>query len=152
MGCRHSSVDLSAPSILLPRVWVPSTPSILFSIYKVQIVYLSLKLECKKNKNKQKEAGIGPFFKQRTHFYHFHLGRRLGSCNWSQKRNFLKSPNVADKSLKLNFKKFFFEWLRFWNWSRCVPLLFCSISSQLGSNWSAVVVVVFLGQKWSIFK
>ena len=31
-GCRHSSVDLSAPSILPPRVWVPSTPSMLFSI------------------------------------------------------------------------------------------------------------------------
>ena len=56
-GSRHSLVDLSAPSIQLPRVRVPSTPSMLF-----QIVYLSFELECDKNKNKQKDAGIGPFF------------------------------------------------------------------------------------------
>ena len=34
-----------------------------FSIYIVRIVYLSFKLECEKNENKQKEAGNGPFFK-----------------------------------------------------------------------------------------
>ena len=62
-GCRSSSVDSSAPSILPPLVWVPSTPSTLFSIYIVQIVYLSFELECEKNKNKQKEAGIGPYLK-----------------------------------------------------------------------------------------
>ena len=33
LGWRHSSVDLSAPSILPPRVRVTSTPSILLSIY-----------------------------------------------------------------------------------------------------------------------
>ena len=57
-------MDLSAPSIMPPQVRVPSTPSTLFSIYIVQIVYLSFELECEKNKNKQKEAGIGPFFKK----------------------------------------------------------------------------------------
>ena len=31
-GCRRSSVDLFAPSILPPRVWIPSTQSRLFSI------------------------------------------------------------------------------------------------------------------------
>ena len=61
-GCRHSSVDLSAPSILPPQVQVPSTPSMVFSIYIVQIVYLSFELECEKNENKQKVAGISPFF------------------------------------------------------------------------------------------
>ena len=49
---------------MLPRVRVPSTPSTLFSIYIVQIVYLSFELECEKNENKQKEAGIGPFLKK----------------------------------------------------------------------------------------
>ena len=34
----------------------------LFSIYIVQNAYLSFELECEKNENKQKEAGIGPFF------------------------------------------------------------------------------------------
>ena len=67
-GCHHSSVDLSSPSILPPQVRVPSTPSTLFSIYIVQIVYLSFELECEKNKNKQKEAGIVPFKKRKlTH-------------------------------------------------------------------------------------
>ena len=54
-GCRHSSVDSSAPSILPSRVWVPSTPSTL-----VEIVYLSF--ECEKNKNKQKRGRDWPFF------------------------------------------------------------------------------------------
>ena len=53
-------MDSSAPSILPPRVHVYIY---IFSIYTVQIVYFSLGLECEKNENKQKEAGIGPFFK-----------------------------------------------------------------------------------------
>ena len=56
---RDSSKELSA--ILEPRVLIPSTTSKLFSIHKVQIIYLSFDLECEKNKNKQKEAGIGRF-------------------------------------------------------------------------------------------
>ena len=51
--CCHSSVDLSAPTILLPRVRVPSTPSMLFSF-----IVLVLHLSCGNNKNKQKEAGL----------------------------------------------------------------------------------------------
>ena len=58
-GVPHCSVDSSAPSILPPWVWVPSTPSLLFWIYIVQIVNLSFELECEKNENKQKEARIG---------------------------------------------------------------------------------------------
>ena len=65
-GCRYSSVDLSAPSIMPPWVRVPNTPTTLFSIYIVQIVYLSFELECEKNENKQKEAGIGLFLKKST--------------------------------------------------------------------------------------
>ena len=33
LGCRCSSEDSFVPSILLPRVWIPSTPSKLLSIY-----------------------------------------------------------------------------------------------------------------------
>ena len=55
-GCRHSSVDLSAPAILPPRIQVPSTPSILFS-FIVFVLYLSRE----KNENKLKEARFGPF-------------------------------------------------------------------------------------------
>ena len=35
-----------------------------FSIYIVQIVFLSFEMECEKNGNKQKEAGMGPFLKK----------------------------------------------------------------------------------------
>ena len=56
-GCRHSSVDLTSDTILLPRVWVPSTPSTLLSF----IVKFELYLSCEKNKNKQKEAGFGAY-------------------------------------------------------------------------------------------
>ena len=34
----HSSVVSSAPTILRPRVWIPSTPSMLFSICIIEIV------------------------------------------------------------------------------------------------------------------
>ena len=50
-GYRHSSVDLSVPTILPPWVQIPSTPSMLLS-FIVIVLYLS----CEKNKNKQKEA------------------------------------------------------------------------------------------------
>ena len=51
LGCYHSSVDSSVPSILPPQVWVSSTPSI-FLINNFQIVYLSFELKCEKNENK----------------------------------------------------------------------------------------------------
>ena len=38
----------------------------LVSIYIVQIVYLSFELEREKKENKQKEAGIGSFFKKKV--------------------------------------------------------------------------------------
>ena len=118
---RHSSVDSSAPTILPPRVQVPSTPSMLFhlqylcyifhgkrmklnkkrpglahfkkkerqgflgvlpqlsgficayhpaapglspkhTIYAFSFIVFVLYLSFEKNKNKQKEAGFGPFF------------------------------------------------------------------------------------------
>ena len=52
-------MDSSAPTILLHRVRVPSTPSTFFS-FIVLVIYLS----CEKNENKQKEAGFGPFIKR----------------------------------------------------------------------------------------
>ena len=58
VGCRHSSVDLSAPTILPPWVRFPSTLSMLLSF----IVKFVLYLLCENNENKQKEAGFGPFF------------------------------------------------------------------------------------------
>ena len=52
------SVVSSAPTILPPRVWVPSTPSTLLS-FAVFVLYLP----CEKEENKQEEAGFGPFKK-----------------------------------------------------------------------------------------
>ena len=65
---RHSPVDSSAPSILPPQVRVPSTPSMLFSIYKVQTVSFSIEFECEKNENKQKRSqDWAIFLKKRNH-------------------------------------------------------------------------------------
>ena len=58
LGCRHSSVDLYAPTILPPRVLVPSTQSMLIFIYSI-VPYLS----CEKSKNKQKRSGLAHFLK-----------------------------------------------------------------------------------------
>ena len=52
-GCRHSSVDSSAPSILPPWVHVPSTPYTLFQfiLFKLYICYLIWNVKRTKNKN-----------------------------------------------------------------------------------------------------
>ena len=59
--CHYSSVDSSAPSILRSRVWVPSTPSTLSSIY-IWIV------KCIKDENKERKrprlARISFFYKK----------------------------------------------------------------------------------------
>ena len=58
--CRHSSVDSSAPSKLLPRVRVPGTP---FTLLSFMVIYLSL--YCEMNENKQKRCRVWPnFFKK----------------------------------------------------------------------------------------
>ena len=59
-GDRHSSVYSSAPTILRSRVQIPSTPSTFFPINSQTVCYIC---QCwEKDKNKQKEAEIGPFF------------------------------------------------------------------------------------------
>ena len=50
-GGRHSSVDSSTPTILPPRVRVPSTPSMLLSNY-IDLCHVE------KTKINKKEAGI----------------------------------------------------------------------------------------------
>ena len=59
---RHSSVDLSAPSTLPPRIRVPSSPPMLLSIY-IDLCHVE------KTKIKQKEGGLALFLnnsKRRT--------------------------------------------------------------------------------------
>ena len=53
-----SSVDPSAPTILRPRVRIPST--------NLCLTFFNLNFNCnvKKDENKHKDAGIGPFFKK----------------------------------------------------------------------------------------
>ena len=58
LRCRHSSMDSSVPSILLPRVWLPSTPSMLLSFIVTFVLYFFLHWE--KNKNKQKTGRVRP--------------------------------------------------------------------------------------------
>ena len=56
--CCHSSVDSSAPTILPPRVRVPSTPSMLLSFIVKFVLYLS----CEKNEINKKRPGLAHFF------------------------------------------------------------------------------------------
>ena len=48
LGCRHSSVDSSVPTILLPWVQIPNKPSMLLFFIVKFVLYLS----CEKNENK----------------------------------------------------------------------------------------------------
>ena len=66
LGCRHSSVDSSAPSIRLPRVRVPSTPSMLFSIY---ICHLNWNV--KRTKINKKRPGLAHFKKKQMYNINF---------------------------------------------------------------------------------
>ena len=59
LECRHNSVDLSEPTILSPRVRVPSTTSTLLSLIVKFVPYLS----CEMNESKQKWPVFGPFKK-----------------------------------------------------------------------------------------
>ena len=54
----HSSVVLSAPTILRPQIWIPSTPSMFF--FNLHYWNCIKKI----NNKKQKEARIGPFLKK----------------------------------------------------------------------------------------
>ena len=56
--CRHSSVESSLPSILLPRVRLPSTPSFI----NYSQICLSFRCE-KRTKINKKGAGLRPFLK-----------------------------------------------------------------------------------------
>ena len=58
---RHSSALLAVPTILLPRVQVPSTPIGMLLPFIVKFV---LYLFCKKNEDKQKRPGLAHFFKK----------------------------------------------------------------------------------------
>ena len=60
LGCRHSSVDSNAPSIMPPRVQLSSTPSMLLSFIVKFLLYLSLR--CEKNENKPKRGRVWPIF------------------------------------------------------------------------------------------
>ena len=55
-GGRHSSVEWSAPTILQPRVRIPST---IFTLYFYQFKF---ELYYEKDEVKRKVVGIGPFF------------------------------------------------------------------------------------------
>ena len=68
VGCHHSSVDLSAPTILPPWVQVPCTSTLLSLI--VFVLYLS----CEKMKINKKRPGMAHFFKKSTSVY-FELGK-----------------------------------------------------------------------------
>ena len=59
LGCRHSSLDSSVPTILPPH---GSSPK--HAIYAFSFIVFVLHLSCEKNENKQKEAGYGPFLKK----------------------------------------------------------------------------------------
>ena len=102
-GCRHSSVDLSAPSIQQPQIRVPSTPLMLLS-FKVKVVWY-LSLHCEKNENKLK-GRFWPIFEKTNNLSG--NGRRKCPCAVE-----LKSE-VINGSLFSHFRKrnslfFFFK-------------------------------------------
>ena len=64
VGCRHSSVDSCAPSILSPWVQLQSTPSTLLSFVVKFVQYLCLRCE-KRTKINKKRPGLVHFNRKR---------------------------------------------------------------------------------------
>ena len=63
-GCRHSSVNSSAPSILLPRVWDPSTPSTLFQFILFKLYICHLNWNEKRTELNKKRPRLAHFLKK----------------------------------------------------------------------------------------
>ena len=74
-GGHHSFVVSSAPTILRPRVRIPSTPSMLFSIYIVEIETLFLIWNEKWDENERKRGQGWPIFRK----WYFTPKRFLGT-------------------------------------------------------------------------
>ena len=85
---RYSSVDLSVPSILPPWVWVPSTPSTLFSNY--------IDLSCGEARNKQKRGRDWPIFFKKN-IGQMRLVKRCSETVW---------PDDEIKVAQFFFKKY----------------------------------------------
>ena len=64
-GCNYSSVDSSTPSILLPWVWVPSTPNMLFQFILFKLYICHLNLNVKRTKINKKWLGLAHLKKQK---------------------------------------------------------------------------------------
>ena len=110
-GCRHGSVDLSVPSILPPRVRVQSTPSTLFSIYIVQIVFCHwIWIGMWKERKLTKRGRDWPIFKWNTAFWI----RKTVSLSWVVWRDVgVKiSPNIS-KSWPKSSQSSFYTIVRF---------------------------------------
>ena len=75
----------------------------LFSIYIVQIAYLSFELECEMMENKQKEAEIGPFKKTLILWsggscWNFEIEEKyIRSCQNAAKRIYSLGENLMEK-------------------------------------------------------
>ena len=91
-------MESSALTIQRPRVRIPCTTSTLFSIYKVEIIYLSFELECEKNENKQKEFGIGLVLKP-DYFEGNFIHAIMGSNRTERTINFYpKNENQSNRA------------------------------------------------------
>ena len=75
--CRHSLVDLSAPTILLPRVQVPSTSSKLVSFIVI--------FEHKRRKINKRRPGLAHFLR---------IAQSCPKCSHSLSKSPKKSPNI----------------------------------------------------------
>ena len=119
-------MDLSVPTILLPWVRVPSTPSTLLS-FIVCVLYLSFE----KNKNKQNDAGFGNFKKIRitritnrvapVNLSHFNSALNWDEFVFSERRKSQKNKKkfwqeVWEKLLCRNFNNWWSSWT--WNSSK----------------------------------
>ena len=54
----QSSVDPSLPTIMQLRVWIPSTPSMLFNLYRLLILIKYYLLDWVNNENEEKRQGL----------------------------------------------------------------------------------------------
>ena len=97
MGCCHSSVDSSAPSILRPWVRVSSPPSTLLSIY---IWFVS----CRKDENKLRRPGLAHFLAK---VYHWKISpnKNISLCKNSLHEDWSWDQNKVMRMPPLHWNK-----------------------------------------------
>ena len=129
-GCHHSSVVSSVPSILLPWVRVPITPSMLSHLYCAIFVFAMWK----RTKINKKKLGLAHFL-TKYNFVKIVL-RKIGVASTKDRKRMFKNRQIGIWQLVAS------KWLAQWStWVLCRNIL-VKLTSHLSSDFFAWTTIL----------